>query len=68
MKRSILWKTERLYGIQVSFVVLQTEKPEKFLHLTTFGLLSTDIFLLYPDRYNRNTSAVGLRPKHKAVI
>lgn len=57
-----------MYGIQVSFVVLQTEEPEKFLHLTAYGLLSTDVFLLYTDRYNKNTSAVGLIPKNKAVI
>lgn len=68
MKCSILWRTESLYGIQVSFVVLQTEEPEKFLHLTAYGLLSTDVFLLYTDRYNKNTSAVGLIPKNKAVI
>lgn len=68
MKCSILWKTERLYGIQVSFVVLQTEEPEKFLQLTAYGLLSTDVFLLYTDRYNKNTSAVGLGPKYKEVI
>lgn len=68
MKRSILWKTERLYCIQVSFVVLQTEQPEKFLQLTAYGLLSTDVFLLYTDKYNKTTSAVGLRPKSKAII